>query len=275
MADAGAIEHRIGAGCHPDRAIGELADRQHGVVARRQLLACGIGRRAIARRLESTRLRPLHLGVYAVGHTRLTKHGRYMAAVLACGAGAVLSHRSAADLRGIRRTSQSRIAVTVPRAQRARRGIRLHRAKLAPDELELLDGIPATTTARTLLDLAAVLDRPALERAVAEAEARRLADLAGVHELLVGAGIVRPQLNAPIALADGEWVEADCVWRAERLVVELDGFEHHGTRRAFERDRARDRALQADGWRTARVTWRQLERDPGRVARDLRRLLGR
>ena len=157
-------------------AIAMLADRQHGVVARRQLLELGMGRRAIARRLESMRLRPVHRGVYAVGHRELSQVGWWMAAVLACGPGAVLSHRCAAVLWGMLENASATVDVIVPRELTRRDGIRPHTAALAADERTVHAGIPVTTVARTLLDLAAVLDPHALNRALERAEALRLSD---------------------------------------------------------------------------------------------------
>jgi hypothetical protein len=185
-----------------------------------------------------------------------------------------------------------------------------HRAHLGPDEITAVDGIPVTTVHRTLLDLAGVLPGPQLDRAIERAEALRLGDGLSLDALLrrhpgrrgaaalreaIGKGVepvltreelearflgfldahelARPEVNAPVWSA-GRWYEADFLWRAPRLIVELDGRETHGTRAAFERDRERDRILQVDGWRVIRITWRQLHDDPVAVAADLARLLG-
>jgi Protein of unknown function (DUF559)/AbiEi antitoxin C-terminal domain len=229
-----------------------------------------------------------------------------MAAVLAGGSGALLSHRSAAALWGIRMTDRARVDVTVPSWRRSRSGFEFHHARPAEDERTEHRGIPVTTPARTLLDLAAVLDAHRLERAIDEAEVRRLADHVPLHVLVerhagrrgvaalrrlleaghIGAtitrseledrflafldehGIERPALNVRLGA-----IEVDAVWPAQRLVAEIDGFAVHGTRAAFERDRARDRALQAAGHRVLRVTWRQLATDPHALAADLEALL--
>lgn len=285
-----------------DAGIAALAEGQHGVVARRQLLASGVGRRAIDRRIEQGRLHPLHPGVFAVGHRVVSREGRWMAAVLACGPGAVLSHQSAAALWGIRGTAKARIDVTVPRELRRRPGLHPHRAVLPADEVTVHDGIPTTTPARTLLDLAAVVPRHALERALDEAEIRRLPGpltlldryprrrgAANLRTLLPNArsstptrselearfltflddhGLDRPEVNTVI-----EGYEVDAVWREAELIVELDGFATHGTRAAFERDRERDRRLTAAGWRVIRLTWQQLA-GAGALADELRALLG-
>jgi hypothetical protein len=161
-----------------DDLIGALAGRQHGVVGRAQLLAAGVSVRAIDHRVQTGRLHLLYRGVYAVGHQVLSQRGRWMAATLATRG--VLSHRSAAALWGIR-PSQTRIEVTTPRTRRARPGLLLYRAVLPPDEITSHHGIPVTTAVRTLLDLAGVLPAHQLQRAMNEAEIRRLP---GPHPLI-------------------------------------------------------------------------------------------
>src|SRR3954447_4031840 len=263
----------------PSRAIAGLAERQHGVVAARQLVALGLGRSAIARRVRAGQLHAWYRGVYAVGHRVLMREGRWMAAVLAAGPDAVLSHRSAAALWGIRPSGRSRIEVTAPR--RSRHGIQVHQGRLAPDEVTVYHGIPVTTPARTLVDLAAVLRPDQLGKAVNQAEILRLPypDLArytgrrGIKDLrrpaepaatrndfeagflafLSAHGLPAPLVNAPLS-----GVEPDFRWPHAKLIVELDGFGTHGTRRAFEADRARDRRLLTAGWRVMRATYRQL-----------------
>jgi REase_MTES_1575 len=314
MPHASAIDPVIGGRCQPhgtDAAIGELAAHQHGVVARAQLLDLGPGRRAIDHRVERGRLPVVHHGVYAVGHVVLSREGRWMAAVLAAGPGAVLSHRSAAALWGLRHTRRARIEVTVPRSLRPRPGIQVHRGHLLDDEVGAVHRIPVTTVSRTLLDLASLVDAVQLERALDRAEALRLADHAALADLIarhprrsgtralrallatrsIGATVTRseledrflaflddavlprPEVNVPLELGPGAWIEADCIWRNQRLIVELDGHAAHATPRAFERDRSRDRALQAAGWHVVRITWRQLHDEPSTVAADLRTLL--
>jgi REase_MTES_1575 len=230
-----------------------------------------------------------------------------MAAVLAAGPGAALSHRSAAASWDLRSSARGPVDVTAPR-QRVRPGIQVRRAALAPDEITTRDGIPITTVARTLLDLAAVLPPSQLERAVERAEALGLADTvplaallerhggrrgtAALREVLQGGvqpvltreelearfltfldahDLPRPAVNEDLHLA-GRWIQPDFLWREQRLIVELDGHETHRTRAAFERDRERDRILQAAGWRVVRITWRQLHEDPDAIAADLLRL---
>jgi hypothetical protein len=250
--------------------------------------------------------------VFAVGHRLLSRHGAWMAAVLAAGPGAALSHRSAAALWGIRPTDRADIEVSAPRQLR-RPGIESHRVALPADEVTEERGIPITTPARTLFDLAAVLTRQQLERAITEAEIRRLtsptsldalvarhprrrgiATLKRILEqqrhaigqtitkselenrflaLLEAHGLPRPHTNRIVDLPGGHTHEADCLWPAHRLVAELDGFASHGTRHAFERDRRRDRQLQAAGYRAVRITWLQLSEEADTIASELRALL--
>jgi very-short-patch-repair endonuclease len=313
MSDPSCIEHGIEVRCSTsgvDQAVAALAERQHGVVSRRQLLEMGMGRGAIGWRLDRGRLHPVHLGVYAVGCSLLGRKGRWMAAALACGRGAVLSHRSAGQLWGILSLSGRRIEVTRPGSHRSRPGIVTHRAPLPGDETTAVEGIPVTGLSRTLLDLAAVLSRQQLEQALNEAEVLGLTDRISIptlleryprrhgtavlrttlldpqtfrgvtrrelearfRELLDGSDLSRPRFNADVAVR-GRFFEVDCLWTEQRLVVELDGRAVHGTPRAFERDREKDRFLVADGWRVVRITWRQLTEDAETVLTDLRLLL--
>jgi hypothetical protein len=289
--------------------IAEIAERQHGVVARWQLLRLGLGRGAIARRLEAERLHLVHRGVYAVGHRRITQMGWWMAAVLACGPDAVLSHRSAAVLWGLLEGSPTRVDVIVPRQRGGRDGVRLHTNTLPPDERTVRAGIPVTTVARTLLDLAAVLDAHELDRALERAEALRLADhtplvalierhrgrrgtanlKAAISEglrpaitkselerrflsFVETAGLPRPQTNVWLKIG-GEWLEVDCAWPEQRVIVELDSRAYHQTTAAFEQDRKRDRKLQAAGWRPIRVTDRALREEAEALRGELVALL--
>jgi predicted transcriptional regulator of viral defense system len=293
-----------------DAFLAELADRQHGAVSHAQLIALGLGRGAIAHRVQRKRLHPVHRGVYSVGRRGLTRSGMWMAAVLACARGAVLSHRSAAVLWGIQRADPMRIEVTAPARVGRRSGMRAHQASLAADELTEVDGIPVTTVARTILDLAAVDDRHRVERAMEQAEALRLADATPLAALVArypgrrgtavlkgivrkearAAGVTRsdledrflrflgkrglppPDPNAWLHLGE-DWIEGDCVWPEQRLVVELDSWQYHATKAAFRRDRARDRRLQLAGWVPVRVTSWDIEEEPDRLAAELAGLL--
>jgi len=268
-----------------------------------------MGSNAIDNGLRVGRLHRLHPGVYALGHRLLSREGRWMAAVLACGAGAVLSHRSAAALWGIASFSGA-IEVTTPRDVRSRVLIRRHCAHLPPDEVTVRNGIPVTSAHRSLFDYAGLSSIDRLEAAIREAEYRRLWDRLSLPVLLarhpghrgnanlrlclerlgrtVGFTrsdleelflplldrfrLPRPHLNARLHIG-GEWIEVDCLWRERGLIVELDSRSAHETRSAFESDRDRDRRLQAEGWRVVRITWRQLHDEPKRIANDLRRLM--
>lgn len=286
-----------------------MAQRQHGVVGRKQLLALGMGRRAIVGRLQRGQLHELHRGVYVVGARRISRRGRWMAAVLACGDAAVLSHRSAGRLWRLLPPAAESIDVTCPSAQIARRGIVGHRSTIAEDEWLTEDGIPVTAPFRTVFDLAAVLKKRALERAWHEAGVRELRakvslpmllerypgrrgvrnlrallessepetftrnDFEEAFLVLVDAhGLLRPRMNADLAVR-GRFFEIDCLWERERVALELDSRGVHGTPKRFESDRQRDRILVAEGWRTMRVTWRQLQEEPEAIVGDLRMLL--
>ena len=281
----------------PDQRLAKLARSQYGVVARRQLAAIGLSRRAVERRIASGRLHRIHLGVYAVGHTVLSRNARYLAAVLAAGDGAVLSHRSAAILWGIHRSDAAKIDVTVPRSCgfRSTRSIAVHRPRLAPEPMTHA-GVRVTTPVRTLQDLAIAVPRRTLEKAAEMAEAlrldvtldpdhpgaARLNDVLERHdlhsitrspledeflELCDRHGIPRPLVNTHV-----EGFEVDFVWPDARLIVETDSRTYHGTADAFERDRARDARLTAAGWRVVRFTRRQVRFEDAVVA-DLLRLL--
>ena len=285
-----------------------MATAQHGVVSRAQLRDAGLTPKAIDHRVEVGRLHAVHRGVYAVGHRRLTRHSRWMAAVLAGGVGAVLSHRSAAALWGIRNAGGP-MEVTSYSWHPKRNGIVFRGADLRVEEMTEVDGIPVTTVPRTLLDLAAVVDEVQLERALREAERLQLADTYSVADLvewhpgkaglaklrrvasmaelyrgvtrseleerfrvfLRDAGLPSPEWNVRLEAAEAMF-EVDCVWREQRVVVELDGYGFHAHRHAFERDRLRDRLLQMEGWTPIRITWKALRDDEG-LASDLARIL--
>jgi very-short-patch-repair endonuclease len=282
-----------------DRAIAALADAQHGVVALPQLTALGLGQRAISKRVASGRLHRLHRGVYAVGHTRLSAKGRWLAAVLACGPAAVLSHRTAAALHELLPIGGGAIHVTAPHRLRDKPGLHVHRA--AVDRV-VVDVIPATTVARTLLDLAVTEPYRLLERAVENAERKGTLDVREIPTvdrpgapalrralaahtthteselerrvlaLIERARLPRPQTNAPIQTTQGP-IRVDFLWPEHRLVLEADGHEHHRTRHAQDRDRRRDQALTAAGYTVIRTTWTQVTQDPESLIVTLRALL--
>jgi Protein of unknown function (DUF559) len=271
----------------------------------------GLGEDAIDTRLRSGRLHRLHRGVYIVGGKLVTREGRWLAATMRGGEGAVLSHGSAAALWGILRDGEGgRIDISLPRSTQLPRPIRRHVLRLTSDEITTRRLIPVTTLARTFFDIAVGCPSERLEAAIREAEYRhrfRLQQLEHILErnpgrrgasairaclrrldhgprgrtrsrlevrfaaILARTDLPQPALNALLDL-DGHTIEADCLWRRQRLIVELDGGRSHGTRVAFETDRKRDRRLQVAGWRVVRVTWHQLD-DPDALLTDLRRLL--
>jgi very-short-patch-repair endonuclease len=291
----------------PDVGVARIATEQHGVISRCQLTGLGVGAGSIQRRLEAGRLHRIHQGVYAVGHSDLTGRGRWMAAVLACGEGALLSHRSAAALWELLPTTAAGIDVTGARTIHRQRRICVHRPRrFDSSDRTIRDGIPVTTVARTLLDLAEAVSRPPLERAFEAAERLALLDLRAVEGVLDRARgrrgrkhlasiamryreqpVTRSQLERrfldlcrdasfplPAVNASVAGFEVDVLWPAQRLIVELDGYEFHRTRLAFERDRLRDAELQLAGYRIVRVTHRRLIDEPRAVATSIRRLLG-
>ncbi len=294
-----------------DRLIADLAGRQYGVVSRSQLLSMGIGAGAIDTRLKRHRLHRLHRGVYAVGHLALVPLAREMAAVLACGDGAAVSHRSAAVVwHLLAATEDDAIDVTVTRSSgRGRAGLRVHRSTRLPrTDVRHLRGLPVTAPARTLIDLAETASDRELERATHEAVTRRLLN---AHSLLAetarhrgrrgvkrlnhllddsnhatltrseaeerflalvrAAGLPNPEVNVRI-----QGHEVDFLWRDRGLVVEVDGFQFHSSREAFERDRRRDADLQATGLLVLRITWRQIVQEPyATLARTVRAIESR
>jgi very-short-patch-repair endonuclease len=281
-----------------DQRIAELADLDHGIIDTLGLYAIGATQRQIGRRLMSDRFVPLHRGVYAYGHRRLTNEGWWLAAVRAIGPGAVLSHSHGAALHGLRPPLLGRINVTVRgTGRRQRKGIRVHNAgHLPPDQVTVVHRIPVTTVARTLADLAGTVETPALVRAIEAAEHRNALDVPSV--LAVSAGrpgaqrlrrllaVETPHTRsefeaALVAICDDHAIprpitntvvhgfEVDAYWPDRRLAVELDSWEHHGTRAAFERDRERDAELHAHGIATLRFTYAQVTNRRGWVARRL------
>jgi very-short-patch-repair endonuclease len=268
----------------PDARISELAGRQHGVIATPQLIQLGVSKSSIGDRVAAKRLHRIHRGVYAVGHTRLSNEGRWMAAVLACGDCAVLSHRSAAALWGIRRPRNGAIEITVPRTtgMKTRAGIALHRSTtLIATSCSRRLGIPVTTPARTLADLRPLLSPAQFASAVREAEFLGLpiADAAPAEPIrteledLFIALCRRHRLPKPAANVKLDRYEVDFLWPDARLIAEVDGWESHRMRSAFEEDRARDARLAVLGYEVVRFTWRQVTDDAAGVAKTIRALL--
>lgn len=288
--------------------LARLAGEQHGVVSHQQLLELGYSEAAIGRGIRSQRLHRIHRGAYAVGNPRPSTHGRCLAAVLACGRGAMLSHDSAAWLWGLRPRCPSRAEVTLPARGHQRAGIHIHHSTiLEPIDEAIRESIPTTSVARTLLDCAAraqhrttdglleraerpgLLDIPEIEEILArsgrhagKSRLKRSIELyrdpvftrAGTErrflEVVLMAGLPRPAINTFVA-----GYEVDAYWAKERFAVELDGYETHGTRAAFERDPVRLEDLKLAGIDAIRVTARRLEREPAQVAARLKILLAR
>ena len=290
------------------RKLKRLATRQHGVVARWQLVSLGFGRKAIEVAIRDERLSRIHEEVFAVGHTRLSQRGFWWAAVLAYGPGAVLSHQSGAVLWELRRRRSGPIHVTASRGRqglRRRMGIWIHRCKLRPEEATVHAGIPVTSVARTLFDLAEVTPYDDAKKAAEAADRRNLLLLRELEEVCEwgrGRRALRPvrrllielgapaegrspleirfaafvsehRLPTPLQNVEVLGHEVDALWPTAKLIVELDSWEHHGHRAAFERDRARDPKLLIAGYRTIRVTHRRLDREPDQLAAEIRQLL--
>lgn len=291
-----------------ERPLWRVAAEQHGVISHRQLLRIGYSKSTISREATRGRLHRLHRGVYAVGHPASTDHGRCLGAVFACGKEALLSHASAAWLWGLYIRCPRRPEVTVPARGHGGAKIVIHHSTiLKPEDRATRDRIPVTTVARTALDLAARVTKGELEGFLERAEKRDLLALAEVDSLLsrcgghTGAAPLRDALGiyrGPafirslaerrlLALAKAAalprpamntWVgeiEVDAYWERERFAVEIDSYEHHGTRAAFERDPLRHEGLKLIGIDSIRFTARRIEREPGEVAARLKILLDR
>jgi hypothetical protein len=286
-------------------ALADLAKRQHGVVSVRQLEALGYSRYAVARAARAGRLHRLYRGVYAVGHRSLTPQGHCLAAVLSCAPNALASHASAAWLWDLFRSPPGTIHVTAPTRRHARPGLSLHYARLTDEDRALLDGVPATALPRTLLDIAVTLPHR-LDRALERSEELRHLDLRQMEALLLragghpGAGRLRRALviyrdepaftrsglerrfldlvrRSDLALPSTCFLEGgyelDAYWPSERFAVELDVYETHGGRAAFERDRLRQEDLKLMGIEMIRITGPRLDREPERVIERVAALL--
>jgi very-short-patch-repair endonuclease len=285
-------------------SIRELAERQHGMVSRSQMMAIGLSDRQVTSRVDNDRFVTVRRGVYSVGHRQAGQKGVWMSAVLACGPGAVLSHRSAAALWGFMDWNGP-VEVLSPVTGR-RRGERIDPAHFTPPlvrksthlgsgDVTMVDGIPVTTVARTLADLAAVLTEPQLASALDSAAIKKLLNLDDLRRVLAesrgrkGIGKLRsllekwhpqtvmtrselearflrflkkigfdePQVNVEIALC-----EVDFYWPDYDMIVELDGRKYHDTGRGFEEDRERTVRLELAGKRVLRLTWDMVVNQP-------------
>jgi hypothetical protein len=286
--------------------LAALADRQHGVVSIRQLRRLGYSHSSIRRAVEGGRLHRLHHGVYAVGHTNLSFHGRCLGGVLASGPQALLSHYSAGWLLGLVPTRPIPVHVTTPVPRKRRDSIRIHHSRtLADADRDLEQGIPVTSVARTALDLAGAVRFRSLRRLIRRSEELRVFDLEEFHFVLArnrghrGAprleraiGIYEPPrltrselereflalveragLPRPSTAFVAAGYELDVYWPELRFAVELDVYATHGAHEPFEEDRRRDEDLKLAGVELTRVTGRRFEREPRQVVERIRRLL--
>jgi very-short-patch-repair endonuclease len=261
-----------------------MAANQHGVISSTQLLTAGLTPSGIRRQLAAGRLYRIHRAVYAVGHPGLSQYGIWMAAVLACGPGAVLSHMSAAALWRMLTSPPSLTHVTVrgDGGRKRRDGIVLHRStSLLPSHCTLRRGIPVTKPARTLEDLRRVLPAKEFAAELRQGEYLRLpigeqlepdhtrSELeAAFLRLCRRHRLPRPEVNVRV----GPHL-VDFLWREQHLIVEVDGYRSHGTRSAFESDRARDMDLLLSSYVIVRLTHRQITQEAKAVAASLRTLL--
>ena len=281
-----------------------IAGERHGVVTRRELLAAGLSTGEIERRMRAGALIPEYRGVYRVGHRAPSREARYVAAVYACGVGAVLSGRAGAHLHRLIKGRPPQPEV-ITRTERRIDGILTQRSRtLDSRDVTEICAIPVTTVARTLVDLAALLPVDSLARACHEAgvlygttpaqveavlerrpRSRGAAELRAVLRgdvhvtlsalerrflaRLEAAGLPMPQTNRP---ADGRRV--DCRWAAQRLTVEVDGYRYHRSRHAWEQDRRREREARARGDEFRRYTYGDVFEEPRFMLAELGSLLG-
>ncbi len=268
--------------------IATTAGRQHGHITRAQLRSLGINDMLIGRWRRGGRLVRIHAGVYAVGYRRAEPMAQAMAAVLACGHEALLSHESAAALWGWRRWPDQPEVTAM--AARRRPGIRTHRTRSLPRaDRDWQLGVPVTSPERTIREIQSRLTRKQFRRMVKDArQERRLDDVAVTRLLGYATEPTRSEfeeafrrfcrrfgLPEPVTLALVHGYEVDALFSAQRLVVELDGWAFHRGRVAFADDRDRDAELLGFGYETVRITWERLHETPEREAARLRRILAR
>ena len=296
----------------PDVLVARQASAQQGVIATRQLAACGLDGKAINMRVAHGRLHPRHRGVYAVGHDALTTTGRFTAAIVACGDGAVLSDRAAAAHLSLHPWEERDVDVTVAPHRGAGRkvaGIRSHRRRLDARDVWVRDGIRVTCPARTILDVAATTPPGALRRLVRQAQAdrhvnvRQLLEVLGRHrghrgaarlraviadgpaptrslhedrtlDLITEAGIARPAINPRLRL-DGRTIEPDLLWRAPRVALECDSRRWHSDPLTRRDDADKQAILEAHGYRVLRLTWHQVVGRPQQTLARIRGALAR
>jgi hypothetical protein len=297
-------------------ALAKLCGAQQGVISLEQLNGLGLTKDAVRKRVAVGRLHRIHHAVYSlVPRELLKREGLYMAAVLACGPGAVLSHRAAAVLHELRDWGATKIDVTLPRRSRRHHdGLKIHcSTTLSPADVTVVNGIPVTTVARTLFDLAEAVTQRQLERSFDQAELAGVFDLRAIEDQLArnptrpgakkvrrvltehyigktptwseneeallaitrAAGLPDPETNYFIDPGDGgRPIRVDFAWPDQRVVVEADSRKWHLSHQRFEGDRERDQRLTAAGWRVIRTTWRQMKFRPHELRVVLLKLLG-
>jgi predicted transcriptional regulator of viral defense system len=293
--------------------VGRLAVAQNGVVTRDQLEALGLNDQAITKRVARGRLHRIHQTVYSLTPGVMTERGKFMAAVLASGPDAVLSHRSAAYLWGLVSSWEEPIDVTAPnRRGRSPDGVAAHRdGSLQPVDKTTLHGIPCVTVARALLDLAGVAPEWEVGKAVAQAEVLRILERPKMQALLRRSGrrrgvarlrlildtihpqtkrtrselerrflrmceraaVPEPEVNVWLPAPDGRRYQADFLWRGSKRIIEADSRRFHDTDSAFVDERKRQQQLELAGWRVSRCTWEEVEREPHRLALTVQGLI--
>ena len=279
--------------------LSHLAERQWGVVARWQLEQCGLSAASISRWASSARLHRIHPRVYAVGHKGLSTEGHLLAAVLYAGPGAALSHASAAHWWGLLPHLPDPTNVTSSRRRRSLPDVSVHSV---PGLVRVMHkGLPVTPVARTLLDFASVASLDRTRKAVAEADYLRLLDLDAIGEIM-GMGragsarlkkaleLHRPEYARTLSPLEDLFLDlcrrhrlplpevnmivadhkVDALWRLQRVIVELDGRQAHGTDARMANDRDRELALRSAGYSVLRYSWRQVTQEPAAVAADVR-----
>jgi very-short-patch-repair endonuclease len=296
-----------------DGKIARICHRQHGLITLEQLEGRGLTVQAVHERLVAGRLHRIHQRVYSLTPGVMTQRGKLMAAALACGPDAVLSHRSAAFLWGLVDDWEEPIDVTAPnRRGRSPDGVAAHRdGSLQPVDKTVRFGIPCTSLARTLLDFAGVAPEWEVRKAVGQAEVLGLLDQRQMRAMLrrsrrrrgvarlrlvldtlhpqtrrtrgelerlflamcIRAELPQPEVNVWLEVPGGRPLQADFLWRDARLIVEADSREFHDTAAAFEQDRKREQRFQSADWRVTRCTWNQVEREPRRLVGTIRALV--
>jgi predicted transcriptional regulator of viral defense system len=294
--------------------IAEVARDQHGLITLEQLEEIGISASSVRSRVETGSLHLVRVGVYAVGYRALSREQELMAAVLACGPGAALSHRSAVELWGLIKDPGGGIDITAPnRRGRAPKGIRAHRdGSLTFADRTTVRGIPCTTVARALVDFAAVASIWELRKAISEAEVLRILDHRAVRALIrrcrgrrgiarlrmvmdeirpetkrtrsemereflrlcERAGLPFPEVNVPLRVG-GRVQKPDFLWRDVGLILEADSRTYHDTDSAFQVDRKREQRFQLAGWHVSHCTWEQIFQEPAVLGEIVRGLLCR